>query len=134
MLNSNLRNDTNFATFLPRKSVSIHGFWIVASSILMTFVLLLENDDVFRLSIYLDIYFFFLCWHFARPKRWGISVKEPFKKFIKPFILRCLLVTFVNKTSKILILKLTADPMQAWQQHWHYRKCLIASSRLFPTC
>ena len=58
MLNSNLRNDTNFATFLPRKSVSIHGFWIVASSILMAFVVLLENDDVFRLSIYLDIYFF----------------------------------------------------------------------------
>ena len=44
----------NFATFILRKSVSILGFWISASSILMVLVILLEN--VFKLSIYLDIY------------------------------------------------------------------------------
>ena len=38
--------------------MSIHGFWIVASSTLMVFIILLENDDAFKLSIYLDIYFF----------------------------------------------------------------------------
>ena len=58
MLNSNLRQDTNFATFAQRKSVPIDGFSIVASSILVVFVILLENDDVFKLPIYLDIYFF----------------------------------------------------------------------------
>ena len=56
-LNSNLRQDTNFTTFVLRKSVSIHGFLIFASSILMVLVILLEND-VFKLSIYLDIYIF----------------------------------------------------------------------------
>ena len=45
-------------TFAPRKSVSIHGFRIVAFFILMIFVILLENDNVFKLLIYLDIYFF----------------------------------------------------------------------------
>ena len=54
----NLMQDTNFATFGPRKCMSIHGFWIVTSSISMVFVILLENDDVFKLSIYRDIYFF----------------------------------------------------------------------------
>ena len=39
--------------------MSIHGFWIFASSILMVLVILLEND-VFKLSVYLDIYIF-LC-------------------------------------------------------------------------
>ena len=58
MLNSNLRQDNNFATFIPRnKGVSIHGFRIVTSSILIIFVILLEND-VFKLSVYLDIHFF----------------------------------------------------------------------------
>ena len=38
--------------------MSILGFWIVVSFILMVFVILLENDDVFRVSIYLDTYFF----------------------------------------------------------------------------
>ena len=52
---------TNFSTFVPQKSVTIHGFWIVAYSILMVFVILLENDDVnFKLTIFWDISFFFL--------------------------------------------------------------------------
>ena len=38
--------------------VSIHGFWIVASSILIVFAILLENHDDFKLSVYLDMYFF----------------------------------------------------------------------------
>ena len=38
--------------------MTIHGFWIVASSILIVFALLLENDDVFKLPIYLDLFFF----------------------------------------------------------------------------
>ena len=49
MLNSNLRQDTNLATFVPWKSGSIYGFWIFASFILMVLVILLEND-VFKLS------------------------------------------------------------------------------------
>ena len=44
---------TNFSTFVPQKSVTIHGFWIVAYSILIVFVILLENDDVnFKLTIF----------------------------------------------------------------------------------
>ena len=46
----------NFTTFVPRKNVPIHGFWIIASSILIVFAILLEYD-VFKLSIYLDLYF-----------------------------------------------------------------------------
>ena len=57
MLNSNLWYDTNFTTFALQKSVSILGFWIFASSILMVLVFLLGNY-VFKLSIYLDIYIF----------------------------------------------------------------------------
>ena len=38
--------------------LSIHGFRIVATFILMVFVILLENDDVFKLLVYLDIYLF----------------------------------------------------------------------------
>ena len=57
MLNSNLWYDTNFTTFVQQKSVSILGFWIFASSILMVLVFLLGNY-VFKLSIYLDIYIF----------------------------------------------------------------------------
>ena len=53
---------------------------------------------------------FFLCRRFARPKCWGISIKN--SKFIEPFILRCLLIICVNKTSKILNLKLAADLMK----------------------
>ena len=44
-----------------------------------SFVILLENDDVFKLSVYLDIYFF-VCEHFARPMYWGTSVND--SKFI----------------------------------------------------
>ena len=106
--------DTNFMAFAPRKSVSIHGFRIVASFILMILVILLENDNVFKLLIYLEIYFFFLCGHFACLKYWGTSVKD--SKFIEAFILRCLLITCANKVSEILTLK------------------LAASLRLFPTC
>ena len=76
----------------------------------MVFVILLENVDVLKLSIYLDIYFFLVS-AFARPKYLGISVKDP--KFMEPIILKCLLITFVNNTNKILSLKLTADFMQA---------------------
>ena len=59
MLNSNLRLDTNFSLSVLRKSVSLLGFWIFASSILMVLVILLEND-VFKLSVYPDINIF-LC-------------------------------------------------------------------------
>ena len=99
----------NFTTFVLRKSVSIHGFWIFASSILMVLVILLEND-VFKLSIYLDIYIF-LCVGILLAECWGISVKD--SKFIEAFILRCLLITCANKTSQIPTLKLTAGIMQA---------------------
>ena len=59
MLNSNLRLDTNFSLSVLPKSVSLLGFWIFASSILMVLVILLEND-VFKLSVYPDINIF-LC-------------------------------------------------------------------------
>ena len=55
MLNSNLREDTSFITFVPRNSASVHSFGIFAFSILVAFVILLENDDVFKLSDYLDV-------------------------------------------------------------------------------
>ena len=58
MLNTDLRQDIHFTTFVLRKSVSILDFWILSSFILMVLVILLEN--VFKLSIYLDIYIF-LC-------------------------------------------------------------------------
>ena len=45
-------------------SVSIHSFWIVESSIFIAFVIMLENDDIFKLSIYLNICFFFLVYAF----------------------------------------------------------------------
>ena len=38
---------------VPRKSASMHGFFIFASSISVIFVVLLENDH-FKLSIYLQ--------------------------------------------------------------------------------
>ena len=68
---------------------------------------MLENDDVSKLSIDLNIYFFFLCRHFSYPKCRGISVKD--SNFIEVFTLRCLLITCPNKTSKVFTLKLTAD-------------------------
>ena len=43
MLNSNLRQDPNSITFISRRSVPIHGFQIVSSSILVVFLVLLEN-------------------------------------------------------------------------------------------
>ena len=46
----------SFTTFVLLKSVSILGFWIFASFILIVLLILLEN--VFKLSIYLDIYMF----------------------------------------------------------------------------
>ena len=48
----------SFTTFVLLKSVYILGFWIFASFILIVLLILLEN--VFKLSIYLDIYIF-LC-------------------------------------------------------------------------
>ena len=78
--------------------MSIHGFWVFASSILMALVIVLENDG-FKVPIYLDIYIFFLCGNFSRPKCWGISVKD--SKFIEAFILRCLLKNFANSYFKI---------------------------------
>ena len=87
--------------------------------------------NVFKQSVYLNIYFFFLSRHFARAKCWGISVKHC--EFTEVFILRCLMITCRNKTSKGLALKLTSDLIQPYQQHWHYRKCLIVSLRLFST-
>ena len=62
--------------------MSIHGFWILASSILTVLLILLEND-VFKLLIYLDIYIF-VCGYFARPKCWGISFKDAFYRSIYP--------------------------------------------------
>ena len=102
-LNSNLRQDTNFTTFVLRKSVSIHGFLIFASSILMVLVILLEND-VFKLSIYLDIYIF-------------LSVGILPAQNVEASLLRTLNlrkhsswgVYCTNKTSQVLTLKLTAD-------------------------
>ena len=73
--------DINFTTFVPRKGVSIHSFWVAVSYFLIVFVIMLENDDVFKLPIYLNIYFFFFCRNFARPKCWGIYFKD--SKFIK---------------------------------------------------
>ena len=131
MLNSNFTYDINFTTLIPRKGVSIHSFRVVVPYFLIVFVIMLENDDVFKLSVYLNIYFFFLCKHFAHPKCWGICIND--SKFIEVFILKCLLITCPNKTSKVLTLKLTAYLIQAYQQHWHYWKCLIVSLRLFPT-
>ena len=83
--------------------VFIYGFWIFASSILMVLVILLEND-FFKLAIYLDIYFF-VCGDFARLKCWRISLKD--SKFIEAFILRRLLITYANKISKIHLSKIT---------------------------
>ena len=51
----------------------------------MVLVILLEND-VFKLPIYLDIYIF-VCWYFARPKCWGISVKDSKIYSIHPEVL-----------------------------------------------
>ena len=105
MLDSNFTYDINFTTFVPQKGVPIHSFWVAVFSFLIVFVIMLEND-VFKLSIYLNI-FFFLCRHFARPKCWGISVKD--SKFTEVFIQRCLLITCPSKTSKVPTLKLVAD-------------------------
>ena len=69
----------------------------------MVLVILLEND-FFKLAIYLDIYFF-VCGDFARLKCWRISVKD--FKFIEAFILRRLLIAYANKISKILLSKIT---------------------------
>ena len=94
--------------------MSIHSFWIVASSILIIFVIILENDDAFKLSIYLNIYFFScVCILQARSVE-GISVRN--SKFIVLFIRRWLLITCPNKTSKVLTLKLATDHMSAPQQ------------------
>ena len=60
MLSSNFTYDVNFTNFVPRKGVSIHSFWVVVSSFLIVFVIMLDNDDAFKLSFYLNIYFF-LC-------------------------------------------------------------------------
>ena len=85
--------------------MSIHGFWMFASFILMVLVILLEID-VFKPPIYLDIYL--LCvWAFCQTKVLTHSVKD--SKFIEAFILRCLLKAYTNKISKILTLKLTTD-------------------------
>ena len=58
MLNSNLTSDINFTSFVRRKSVSIHSFWMAASSNLIAFIIMLENDDIFKLLIYRNVYFF----------------------------------------------------------------------------
>ena len=89
----------------------VFGFF--ASSVLLVLLILL--NDVFKLSIYLDIYIFCV-WTFCPPEVYpwytrGISVKD--SEFKEVFILRCLLVTCANKTSQVLTLKLTADLMQA---------------------
>ena len=76
----------------------------------MVLLILLEND-VFKLPIYPNIYIFFVWGHFAHPKCWGFHVKD--SKFIESFILRYLLITCAKKTGQILTLKLTADLMQA---------------------
>ena len=81
--------------------MSIHSFWIVVSSILIVFVIMLENDDLFKLLLYLDIYFFSCV---------GIlPARSAHSKFMEVFILRCLLITCPNKASKVLTLKLMAD-------------------------
>ena len=47
--------DSNVVTFLPQRTAPIRGFQTCASSILMDFVIPLENKDMFKQSIYLDI-------------------------------------------------------------------------------
>ena len=64
--------------------------------------------NVFKQSVYLNIYFFFLSRHFARAKCWGISVKHC--EFTEVFILRCLMITCRNKTSKGLCFKIDVWP------------------------
>ena len=85
-------------------------------------VIMLESDDAFKLSVYLNIYFF-SCVGIVPTRSVEASGKET--KFTEVFILRCLLITCPNETSKVLTLKLTADLIQANQQHRHYRKCLV---------
>ena len=59
MLNSNLRKEPNFITFISRMSVCLFMvFRSLCPPFLMVFVILLEKDDVFKLLIYLDVYFF----------------------------------------------------------------------------
>ena len=41
------------------------------------------------------------------------------------------MLTCSKKTGKVLTLKLTAVLIKAYQQYWHYRKCLIVSLTLF---
>ena len=72
---------------------------------------MLENDDAFKLPIYLNIFFFILCRHFAYPKCWVISIED--SKFIEVINLKYLLITSPDKTSKVLTLKLMADLQQA---------------------
>ena len=75
----------------------------------MVLVILLEN--VFKLSIYLDIYIF-LCVGIL--PAWSVEASVKDFKFIEAFILRCPLITCANKTRKILkTLKLTADLIKA---------------------
>ena len=67
--------------------VCLFSFFIITSSVLIIFVIMLKYD-VFKLSIYLNIYFFFLHRNFDRPKCWGISFKD--SKFIQVITLRWL--------------------------------------------
>ena len=55
-MNYNLRK-TLILQLLYHGSVFIYSFWIVASSILIVLVIILEND-IFKLYFYLNIYFF----------------------------------------------------------------------------
>ena len=78
---------------------------------------MLENDNVFKLSSSLNIYFFSCVGILPIPHCWSISVKD--SKVIESFILRCLLIICPNKTGKVLTLKLTADLILAKQHTSH---------------
>lgn len=72
ILNSNLWWDSNFLYFIPQIA-SIQRFLFFASSFLMAFVIPLENNDIFKLSI---------LWISDILKSQGIFVKD--SKFTHP--------------------------------------------------
>ena len=90
--------EANFVTFGPRKCAPVYGFPIFASSILLVSVILLENDDVSRLTINLEILYFEtlkLTLNLQKHSSWGV------------------LITCANNISKILTLKLVVNLMIA---------------------
>ena len=131
-MQSILRKTLNLQLLYHGRVFLFMVFFIVAYSILIVYVVMLENDDVFKLPIYLNICFFHSCVGILPTRSVKTSLLWSLNLYsIHPevFIDNC-----PNKASKVLSLKLTADLIKSYQQHWHYRKCLIVSLKLFPTC